>query len=165
MAEEGSSKVFDAILNNLRELERNFNLLISQIQNIRDSSSLTGDAAETFESAKKRLSIIQKEISGLAESIPASDAKTSSVPNVLGPPLIIRCKNWEDFKLNASSAENISFLCREEEKIFQVDAVKGSRIYTYSGQLPMGSVLLKIWLSKELGTDTSRVLEGILTIG
>jgi hypothetical protein len=165
MAEEGSSKVLDVLLNNLRELETNFNFLISQIQNIRDSSSLTGDAAEKFESAKKCLSIIQKEISSLVESVPASDVRTSAVPNAVGPPLIIRCKNWEDFKLNASSAENISFLCREEEKVFQVDAVKGSRIYTYSGQLPTGSVLLKIWLSKELGTETSRVLEGILAIG
>jgi len=165
MVEEGSSKVLDAILNSLRELERNFNLLISQIQTIGDRSSLSGDVAEKFESAKKRLSSIQREISSLVESIPTSDVKTSSVPNVVGPPLIIRCKNWEDFKLQVSCADNISFLCREEEKVFQVDAVKGARIYTYSGQLPTGATLLRTWLSKELGTETSKVLEGILAIG
>jgi len=169
MVEQGSSETLDSILNNLREFERDFKRLISQFQKIGDSSRLSGEIAEKFESAKKRLYSIQREISNVVESVPASDATTSAttstMTSVLGPTIIIRCKNWEDFKLQASNADNISFLYREEEKAFQVDAVKGSRVYTYSGQLPNGAVMLRMWLSKEVGTEASRVLEGVLALG
>jgi ABC-type Fe3+-citrate transport system substrate-binding protein len=177
MVEQGSSETLDSILNNLREFERDFKRLISQFQKIGDSSRLSGEVAEKFESAKKRLSSIQMEISNVVESVPASDAMTSTMSSamtstmssamtsVIGPTIIIRCKNWEDFKLQASNADNISFLYREEEKTFQVDAVKGSRVYTYSGQLPSGAAMLRTWLSKEVGTEASRVLEGVLALG
>jgi len=165
MVEQGSSETLDSILNNLREFERDFKRLISQFQKIGDSSRLSGEVAEKFESAKKRLYSIQREISNVVESVPASDATTSTMTSVVGPTIIIRCKNWEDFKLQASNADNISFLYREEEKAFQVDAVKGSRVYTYSGQLPNGAVMLRMWLSKEVGTEASRVLEGVLALG
>lgn len=165
MVEQGSSETLDSILNNLREFERNFKRLISQFQKIGDSSRLSGEIAEKFENAKKRLYSIQREISNVVESVPASDATTSTMTSVVGPTIILRCKNWEDFKLQASNADNISFLYREEEKAFQVDAVKGSRIYTYSGQLPNGAVMLRMWLSKEVGTEASRILEGVLALG
>jgi len=165
MVEQGSSETLDSILNNLREFERDFKRLISQFQKIGDSSRLSGEVAEKFESAKKRLYSIQREISNVVDSVPASDATTSTMTSVVGPTIIIRCKNWEDFKLQASNADNISFLYREEEKAFQVDAVKGSRVYTYGGQLPNGAVMLRMWLSKELGTEASRVLEGVLALG
>jgi len=165
MAKEGSSEALDSILNNLREFEKDFKRLTGQFQKIGDSSRLNGEVAEKFESAKKRLFSIQREISNVVESVPASDATTSAMTSVVGPTMIIRCKNWEDFKLQASNADNISFLYREEEKAFQVDAIKGSRVYTYSGQLPTGAALLRTWLSKEVDTETSRVLEGVLALG
>lgn len=138
---------------------------MGQFQKVGDTSRLGGEVAEKFEVAKRRLSDIQRDISNVVESIPASDAAPSVTASVVGPPVIIRCKNWEDFKLQALSAENVSFLYREEDKSFQVDAVKGGRVYTYSGQLPSGAALLRTWLSRELGTDASRVLEGILALG
>jgi hypothetical protein len=138
---------------------------MGQFQKIGDTSRFGGEVAEKFEIAKRRLSDIRREISSVVESIPASDAAPSAQASVVGPPVIIRCKNWEDFRVQALGAENVSFLYREEDKSFQVDAVKGGRIYTYSGQLPSGAALLRNWLSKELGTDGSRVLEGILALG
>ena len=165
MAEEGSSEALDSILNNLREFERDFKRLIGQFHKIGDNSNLSGEVAGKFDSAKKRLSGIQREISNVVESLPASNAMTSITTSVVGPPIIIRCKNWEDFKPQAINADNISFLYREEEKTFQVDAVKGSKVYTYSGQLPSGAALLRAWLSKEVGTEASKVLEGVLALG
>jgi hypothetical protein len=165
MAEEGSSEALDSILNNLREFERDLKRLIGQFHKIGDNSGLSGEAAEKFGTAKKRLSSIQREISNVVESLPASGATSSITTSVVGPPVIIRCKNWEDFKPQAVNADNISFLYREEEKTFQVDAVKGSRVYTYSGQLPSGAALLRAWLSKEVRTESSKVLEGVLALG
>ena len=165
MVEQGSSETLDLILNDLREFERDFKRLIGQFQKIGDSSRLSGDMAEKFEGAKKRLWSVQREISNVVESLPASATVTSVTTSVVGPPIIIRCKNWEDFKLQASNADSVSFLYREEEKTFQVDAVKGSRVFTYSGQLPDGAGLLRTWLSKEVGTEASKVLEGVLALG
>ena len=166
MVDEDAREMLDLILNNLREFEVDFRRLIGQFQKISDSSQLSEDMAEKFEDAKKRLLSVQRGISNVMESLPDSAPTAASVAtSVMGPPVIIRCKNWEDFKLQASSADNISFLYREEEKTFQADAVKGSRVYTYSGQLPNGASLLKIWLSSELGTGESQVSEGVLALG
>jgi hypothetical protein len=169
MVDEDTKETVDLILNNLREFERDFRRLIGQFQKIGDSSRLSNDMAEKFKDARKRLLSVQRDLSNVVESLPASAPMTSATTrlatSVTGPPVIIRCKNWEDFKVQASDADNISFLYREEEKTFQVDAVKGSRVYTYSGQLPNGVGLLRTWLSSELGTRENQVSEGVLALG
>jgi hypothetical protein len=121
---------------------------------------LSGEASQTLESIRECLLNVQREISKTLGY--GSAGSTISIPS---PPMIIRCKHWEDFKSQASNAESLSFLCREEEKAFQVDAVKGGRVYTYSGQLPTTVAMLKTWLSKEIGVEESRILEGVLAIG
>jgi len=80
-------------------------------------------------------------------------------------PVIIRHRNWEEFKSNAENASAISFLLREEEGVFQADALKEGTIYTYSGTIPKINVLLKLWLSKELKVDEEKIFEGVLSIG
>jgi hypothetical protein len=161
MVDEDTKETLDLILNNLREFEKDFRRLTGQFQKIGDSSSLSRDMAEKFEDAKKRLLSVQRDISNVVKSLPASAPTTS----VMSPPVIIRCKNWEDFKLQALNADRISFLYREEEKTFQVDAVKDSRVYTYTGQLPSGSGLLRTWLSSELDARETQVSEGVLALG
>ncbi len=79
--------------------------------------------------------------------------------------MILRCKQWEDFQNLAFQAQTLSFSYKEEEKIFQADALKGNRIITYSGALPKFSQILKAWLSKELGIPEKSILEGVLAIG
>jgi hypothetical protein len=79
--------------------------------------------------------------------------------------VILRCKQWEDFQTLASQAQTVSFLYRETEKTFQVDALKNNQIVTYSSELPKFTVLLKTWLGRQLGVDEKRILEGILAIG
>jgi len=77
----------------------------------------------------------------------------------------LRCKQWEDFQTLAYQAQTLSFLYRDAEKTFQVDALKDSQIVTYSGELPKPTSLLKTWLSKQLDIPEKKILEGILAIG
>ena len=58
----------------------------------------------------------------------------------IGPSVILHCKQWEDFQNLAVKAQTLSFSYKEEEKIFQADALKGNQFITYSGALPKLSV-------------------------
>ncbi|RLI15612.1 hypothetical protein DRO41_03975, partial [Candidatus Bathyarchaeota archaeon] len=71
----------------------------------------------------------------------------------------------EDFQTLAHQAQTLSFLYKETEKKFQVDALKENQIITYSGELPKQTNLLKTWLSKKLDIPEKNILEGILAIG
>jgi hypothetical protein len=95
------------------------------------------------------------------------EQKTEAVQHkeMRGPPVIMRCKQWEDFQTLAYQAQTLSFLYREAEKTFQVDALKDNQIITYSGELPKQISLLKTWLAKQLDISEKKILEGILAIG
>jgi len=82
-----------------------------------------------------------------------------------GPPVILRCKQWDDFQTLAFQAQTLSFMYKEAEKTFQADALKGNQIITYSGELPQLTALLKMWLSKQLEIPEKKILEGVLAIG
>ena len=82
-----------------------------------------------------------------------------------GPPVILRCKQWEDFQTLAFQAHTLSFMCKEAENTFQADALKGNQIITYSGDFPKFAALLKMWLSKQLEISEKKILEGALAIG
>jgi hypothetical protein len=97
--------------------------------------------------------------------VPEQRTGTVQSGEVRGAPVILRCKQWEDFQTLAYQAQTVSFLYRETEKMFQADALKDNQIITYSGELPKEISLLKIWLSKQLDIPEKKVLEGILAIG
>lgn len=78
--------------------------------------------------------------------------------------VIFRCKQWEDFQALARGAQTLSFTYKDAERVFQVDALKGNQVVTYSGELPKMSSLLKMYLSKQLEVPEFSVLEGVLTI-
>lgn len=93
-------------------------------------------------------------------------AVQSVQPSVIqNPPVILRCKQWEDFQTLAFQAQTMSFMIKEAEHTFQVDALKGNQIITYTGELQKVPVLLKAWLTKQLSVDEKKVLEGVLAIG
>jgi hypothetical protein len=81
-----------------------------------------------------------------------------------GPPVILRCKQWEDFLNTATQAQTMSFMVKEAERTFQVDALKGNQIVTYTGELPKLPTWMKVWLSKQLEIPEKKVLEGVLAI-
>ena len=96
---------------------------------------------------------------------PSGDESFTGEERLIGPPVIVRCKRWVDFKSLASGASTVSFLSNPEEKTFQVYALKERKIYTFSGEIPSVVSLLIAWLSEQLGVEEKRVLEGILALG
>ena len=162
---KASSEASDLVLKDLRRFEADFKRFIGQLQKISEGGSLSGEVAQKFNNVKERLSAIQNEISNTVESVSVPHTATSLTMSTHVSPMIIRCKRWEDFKLHALKADAISFLYKEEEKAFQVDAVKGGKVYTYTGQLPNNAELLRTWLSREICIEESYVLEGVLALG
>jgi hypothetical protein len=153
--------------------------LINELGGITERLGDTGEFSGKIEKIEERLSTLQNEIANLISYLSASGgvqpaviqssgeqkAEVSQVGEVRGPPVILRCKQWEDFETLSHQAQTLSFLYREAEKTFQVDALKNNQIITYSGELPKPTSLLKAWLAKQLDVPEKRILEGILAIG
>ena len=167
-------EALDFIINVLREHEKDLDRLIGELGTITSSVGKTGEMADKIEKVEERLSTLQEEITGLigvlstsprTQSIALPTQSHSAGGASRGPPVIVRCKQWDDFKTLAKDSDTVSFLFREAEKGFQADALKDGRVVTYSGELPKDSRLLKLWLAKELGVAEERIFEGILAIG
>lgn len=166
-------EALDFIINVLREHEKDLDRLIGELGTITASVGKTGDMADKIDSVEERLSTLQTEITGLIgllsttpRALPTVTGTSTAVASTSrGPPVIVRCKHWDDFKVLAKGADTVSFLFRETEKGFQADALKEGRVLTYSGELPKDSRLLKLWLAKELAVTDDKIFEGILAIG
>ncbi len=175
-------EALDFIINVLKEHEKDLDRLIGELGKITERLGNSGELGNRIEGIEERLANLQDEISNLIEfltsaptptsthpserhELPVSTVKPSSQRVLRGPPVIIRCRKWEEFKVLAANAETISFLYKDTEKAFQVDALKNGRILTFAGDLPGSAVLLKSWLSRELGVSEENILEGILAIG
>lgn len=172
-------EALDFIVNVLKEHEKDLDKLINELGNITERLGDTGELSSKIEKVEERLTTLQNEITNLIAylSAPRETAQTPAHPTTTqkttvaeasalrGPPVILRCKQWEDFQVLAHQAQTISFLYREAEKSFQVDALKNNQIVTYSGELPKPTALLKSWLAKQLDVDEKNILEGILAIG
>jgi len=172
-------EAIDFIVNVLKEHEKDLDKLINELGTVTDRMGDTGELSGKVEKVEERLSTLQNEITNLitylsapheATSVPVTQAperKDEAIParEVRGPPVILRCKQWEDFMNQAYQAQSVSFLYRDAEKAFQVDALKNNQIITYSGELPKPTSLLKSWLAKQLSVEEKRILEGILAIG
>jgi hypothetical protein len=139
--------------------------VIAHLRTVVEGSASNAEYRPKVKDVESRFSAIQSELLNLISSVSFPSAPSVREEYLHGTPVIIRCKQWEDFKAQASKASTVSFLYRAEERAFQVDALKEDRVYTFSGQLPNDASLLKIFLSKELCVDEGRVLEGVLAIG
>jgi len=172
-------EALDFIVNVLKEHEKDLDRLINELGSITERLGDTGELSGKIEKVEERLSTLQNEITNLITYLSTSH-ETSQMPvqiaqerksealqtkEIRGPPVILRCKQWEDFQTLAHQAQTLSFLYREAEKSFQVDALKNNQIITYSGELPKQVSLLKTWLSKQLDIPEKQILEGILAIG
>ncbi len=171
-------EAIDFIVNVLKEHEKDLDRLINELGTITEKMGDTGELSTKVEKVEERLTTLQSEIANLItylsaphetqraptiESKPCS-AEPLQTKEVRGPPVILRCKQWEDFQNIAYQAQTVSFLYREAEKAFQVDALKNNQIVTYSGELPKFTSFLKAWLSRQLDIEEKRILEGILAI-
>ena len=172
-------EALDFIVNVLKEHEKDLDRLINELGTMTERLGDTGELSGKIEKVEERLTTLQNEIANLitylsvpreAPAIPVQStqeqrAEALQARELHGPPVILRCKQWEDFQTLAYQAQTLSFLYRDAEKTFQVDALKDSQIVTYSGELPKPTSLLKTWLSKQLDIPEKKILEGILAIG
>jgi len=168
-------EALDFIVSVLKEHEKDLDRLISELGNITGKLGEGGELSGKIEKVEDTLATLQNEIANLISYLGASSELPSGsvqkkesealTTEVRAPPVILRCKQWEDFQVLANQAQTVSFLYRDAEKTFQVDALKSNQIITYSGELPKPASLLKTWLSKQLDISEAKILEGILAIG
>lgn len=171
----------DFIVNVLKEHERDLDKLINELATVTEQMGDTGELGDKVEKVEEKITTLQKEVASLVGYVSGSPKEApAAVPTgqpvqafasvampsgSSGPVVVLRCKVWEDFQNLATGAQTLSFSYKEEEKLFQVDALKGNTIINYSGPLPKYSTVLKAFLSKELGISERSILEGVLAIG
>jgi hypothetical protein len=173
-------EALDFIVNVLKEHEKDLDRLINELGNITEKLGDTGALSGKIEKVEETLATLQGEITNLITYLSASQetptilaqptqeqkTETPQIPREThGPPVILRCKQWDDFQTLAHQAQTVSYLHREAEKTFQADALKDNQIITYTGELPKPTILLKTWLAKQLDIPEKKILEGILAIG
>ena len=172
-------EALDFIVNVLKEHEKDLDRLINELGNIAEKLGTAGEFSGKIEKVEERLTTLQNEIANLItylsttheapqlpiQTVQEQKTETLQTREARGPPVILRCKQWEDFQTLAYQAQTLSFLYREAEKTFQADALKNGQIITYSGELPKYTSLLKTWLAKQLDVPEKKILEGILAIG
>jgi len=177
-SKDDALEALDFIINVLREHEKDLDRLINELGRITERLGEAGELSGKIESVEDRLTNLQNEIANLISYLSTSQVSSETPRGATptqpaqkvygetrGPPVILRCKHWEDFQTLACQAQTLSFLYKEAEKTFQVDALKNSQIITYSGELPKPTALLKSWLSKQLNVPEERILEGVLAVG
>jgi len=176
-SKDDALEALDFIINVLREHENDLDRLINELGKITERLGETGELSGKIENVEERLTNLQGEISNLISYLSTSHEvpkmptqtlqtqKAQAPVEIRGPPVILRCKQWEDFQTLAHQAQTLSFLYKETEKTFQADALKNNQIITYSGELPKQTALLKTWLSKQLDVSEDKILEGILAVG
>jgi hypothetical protein len=176
-------EALDFIVNVLKEHEKDLDKLIGELGTVTEALGETGELTCKVENVEEKINGLQNEINTLVNYLSTSPRETRETPVLTsqqkaevkaeavqpgvmhGPPVILRCKQWEDFLTLAFQAQTVSFMYKEAEKTFQADALKGNQIITYSGELPKITVLLKMWLSKQLEVPEKKILEGVLAIG
>jgi len=173
-------EALDFIVSVLKEHEKDLDRLINELGSVTEKMGDTGELSGKVERVEERLTTLQNEITNLItylsaphetsptsslQALPAQKNETVQVKEARGPPVILRCKQWEDFQIAAAEAQTLSFMYLEAEKTFQVDAVKDNQVITYSGELPKHNALLKTWLSKQLNVPEKKAVEGVLAIG
>lgn len=163
-SKDDALEALDFIINILKEHEKDLDRLINQLGETLEQYGETGELTGKIEDVEDRLAHLQTQISDLVQLI--STSQEQATPALThGLPVIVRCRQWDDFKNLALQADTISYQHKETENTFQADALKNGRVLTYTGQLPKNTKLLKTWLSKELNTPEEKIFEGALAIG
>ena len=178
-SKDKSLEALDFLVNVLKEHERDLDKLINELATVTEQLGGTGEISGKVEKIEEKINNLQKEVTNLItymsgtaskEAFAAAAKEQTSqavpIPAVQGmPSVILRCKQWEDFQMLALYAQTLSFCYKEDEKVFQADALKGNQIITYNGALPKFSGILKAALSKQLVVPETNILEGVLAIG
>jgi DNA repair ATPase RecN len=173
-------EALDFIVNVLKEHERDLDKLINELGTVTEQMGNNGELTGKVDKVEDKINSLQNEVTNLASYITNSPRQTTIAPTMeqpiaqaalatavvlTGPSMVMHCKQWEDFQNLAAGAQTVSFSFKEDEKVFQADAVRGNQIISYSGALPKLLTVLKAFLSKELGVSERCILEGTLARG
>jgi hypothetical protein len=154
-------EALDFIINVLKEHEKDLDRLINQLGIITESLGESGELTGKIEKIENRITNLQSEIANLMKHL-ASPRDSPSYNQKT--PLIVNCKNWEDFRTMATGAETVSYRLKEEDRSFQTDALVNGRVVSYTGEFPQYGRLLRLWLSSELDIAEESIFEGVLHI-
>jgi hypothetical protein len=179
-SKDKSLEALDFIINVLKEHEQNLDKSISEFAIVSEHMGNTDALNGRIEKVEEKIGSLQKQIANLigilsnspkdALSTPArkQDPQTeaacaASVAVVQGGPCVtLHCKQWRDFQSLALNAQTVSFSFKEVEKVFQAEALKGDQLILFSGVLPNFAIILKTWVSRQLGIAEGNVLEGLM---
>jgi tRNA(Ser,Leu) C12 N-acetylase TAN1 len=161
-SKDAALEALDFIINVLKEHEKDLDRLADKIGTTLEKYGETGELTTKITDVEGRLARLQNQISDLIQIISQPQAQPAVTR---GLPVIVRCRQWQDFKNLATNAETLSYLQKGPDRTFQADAIKNGRVLTYTGPLPPNSTLLKTWLSKELNLPPEKILEGALALG
>jgi hypothetical protein len=179
-SKDRSLEALDFIINVLKEHEKNLDKSINEFALVAEHLGNTDVLNGKIEKVEEKMSNLQKEIANLIgivsispkgvlstaaknQGLPAEVIPAASLSLVQGrPSVILHCKQWKDFQALAINSQTVSFSFKDAERVFQVEALKGSQLILFSGDLPDFSIILKPWLSNQLGVAEGNVLEGFL---
>jgi seryl-tRNA synthetase len=179
-SKDDALEALDFIVNVLKEHEKDLDKLINELATVTEQIGDNGELSAKVEKVEEKIDTLQKEVTNLIgyvsnapkEALPAVSAKQANetAPAAVatvqsGPSVIMRCKQWEDFQTLALKAQTLSFTYKEEEKVFQAEAIRGNQFITFNGALPKLSNILKMWLSKQLEVPERNIVEGTLAVG
>lgn len=171
-------EALDFIVNVLKEHERDLDKLIGELATVTEQMGEPGELSEKINKVEEKINGIQKQVNELVGGIsdyggaapmvtvdqPAAAASSMPVTALGAPTMVLQCKKWEDFQTLAVGAQTVSYSYKEEEKVFQAEALKGNQLISYNGSLPDFSVLLKSFLSKSLRVLEQSIFEGVLAV-
>lgn len=179
-SKDKSLEALDFVINVLKEHEQNLDKSISEFASVTEHMGNIDVLNGRVEKVEEKIDNLQKEITNLIgilsnspkdsllavvkkQELQTEVASSASVGVVQGgPSVIVHCKQWRDFQSLALNSQTVSFSFKEAEKVFQVEALKGNQLILFSGSLPDFAIILKTWLSWQLGVAEGNVLEGFL---
>jgi hypothetical protein len=179
-SKDKSLEALDFIINVLKEHEQNLDKSINEFAIVTEHLGNTDSLNGRVEKVEEKIGNLHKEITNLIVILsnsskdalsaatkkldPQTEASCAASVAVIqgGPPVILHCKQWRDFQSLALNAQTVSFSFKDVEKVFQAEALKGNQLILFSGALPNFAIILKTWLSRQLGIAEGNVLEGFI---
>ena len=173
-------EALDFIVNVLKEHEKDLDRLVSELGTVAGQLGETGEINGKVKKIEDKINGLQGDISNILKSLSASQRekkslvveiaetpqnRASQVSLPSGVPMLLQCKQWEDFQTLAVQAQTISFVFKESDKSFEVSALKNNQVFNYNGEIPRFSALLKTFLSRKLAVPETQILEGEMTLG
>ena len=179
-SKDKSFEALDFIINVLKDHEKVLDKSIHELATVTEQMGDTDALNSEVGKLEEKMNNLQKDVKNLigylsnspkeaALDVPIKPLPQAQVtpatfpaPAQMGQYVTFHCKQWMDFENVASKAQTVSFSYQDIDKILQVEAIKGNIIIMYTGVVPNFSLILKNWLSRQLGTAEENISEGYL---